>query len=44
MSKFTWIFVIMGNSYDIKRGEWNAHANTMFDSQEFWFAFFMTVL
>ncbi|OAL44904.1 hypothetical protein IQ07DRAFT_520872 [Pyrenochaeta sp. DS3sAY3a] len=40
---FTWIFVVMGNSYDLKRGEWHADANTLLSNQEFWFAVFMTV-
>ncbi|KAF2739813.1 hypothetical protein EJ04DRAFT_606499 [Polyplosphaeria fusca] len=40
---FTWVFVIMGNAYDIKYGQWRADANTLLSAQEFWFAMFMTV-
>ena len=40
----TWCFVIMGNSYDIKYGQWRADANTLLNAQEFWFAVFMTIL
>jgi hypothetical protein len=40
----TWVFVVLGDSYDIKRGEWNANANSLLSAQEFWFAVFMTVL
>ena len=40
----TWVFVILGNSFDIKHGIWDANANTLISTQEFWFAAFMTVL
>jgi len=40
----TWVFVITGDCYDIKRGEWRANANSLLSAQEFWFAVFMTVL
>lgn len=40
----TWVFVIMGNTYDIKRGEWRSDAHSLLNSQELWFAVFMTVL
>ncbi|KAK3316857.1 hypothetical protein B0H66DRAFT_306716 [Apodospora peruviana] len=39
----TWGFVIMGNSYDIKVGEWRSDANSLLSVQEFWFAVFMTI-
>ncbi|KAL5450057.1 hypothetical protein PMIN07_008962 [Paraphaeosphaeria minitans] len=39
----TWIFVVMGNVYDIKTGEWRSDANILISSQELWFAVFMTV-
>ncbi|RKU47117.1 hypothetical protein DL546_004670 [Coniochaeta pulveracea] len=39
----TWIFVITGDSYDIKTGEWRADAHTLLTAQEFWFAVFMTI-
>lgn len=38
------MFVIMGNTYDIKRGEWRPDAHTLLSAQETWFAVFMTVL
>lgn len=40
----TWVFVILGNTYDIKRGEWNHNANSLLSAQELWFAVFMTIL
>lgn len=40
----TWIFVVMGNCYDIKRGEWRPDSHTLLSAQELWFAVFMTVL
>ncbi|KAL2131629.1 hypothetical protein VTI74DRAFT_4783 [Chaetomium olivicolor] len=39
----TWVFVITGNSYDIKRGEWRHDANSLLSTQELWFAMFITV-
>ena len=40
----TWVFVVLGNTYDIKRGEWRHDANSLLSAQELWFAVFMTVL
>jgi hypothetical protein len=40
----TWIFVILGNIYDVTRGEWRSDAHVLLSSQELWFAFSMTVL
>jgi hypothetical protein len=40
----TWVFVIMGNTYDIKRGQWNPDAHSLLSAKELWFAVFMTVL
>lgn len=40
----TWVFVIMGNTYDIKRGEWRSDTHSLLSAQELWFAVFMTVL
>lgn len=39
----TWVFVIMGNTYDIKLGEWRRDTNALLSAQELWFAVFMTV-
>ncbi|KAF1843597.1 uncharacterized protein K460DRAFT_288688 [Cucurbitaria berberidis CBS 394.84] len=39
----TWIFVVLGNSYDIKRGHWNTNSHTLLNAQELWFAVFMTI-
>ncbi|KAG7150392.1 Adenylate-forming reductase like protein [Verticillium longisporum] len=39
----TWCFTILGNVYDIKRGEWRSDAHSLLSSQELWFAVFMTV-
>ena len=40
----TWVFVILGNLYDIKTGEWSTSAHALISGQEMWFAVFMTVL
>lgn len=42
--KMTWVFVIMGNTYDIKRGEWRSDTHSLLSAQELWFAVFMTIL
>ncbi|KAH8652896.1 hypothetical protein BGZ61DRAFT_500750 [Ilyonectria robusta] len=39
----TWCFTILGNVYDIKRGEWRTDAHSLLSAQELWFAVFMTV-
>ncbi|CAI6301482.1 unnamed protein product [Periconia digitata] len=39
----TWMFVVMGNVYDIKIGQWRHDTHAMISSQELWFAVFMTI-
>ncbi|KAF1835745.1 hypothetical protein BDW02DRAFT_567647 [Decorospora gaudefroyi] len=39
----TWVFVVMGNCYDIKRGVWRSDAHSLLSAQELYFAIFMTV-
>ncbi|KAL6705995.1 hypothetical protein ACN47E_006097 [Coniothyrium glycines] len=39
----TWIFVVMGNLYDIKTGQWRTDSHSLLSAQEMWFAVFMTV-
>ncbi|KAF1961009.1 hypothetical protein CC80DRAFT_523216 [Byssothecium circinans] len=39
----TWIFVVMGNVYDIKVGQWRTDTHAMLSAQELWFAVFMTI-
>ncbi|RMZ74312.1 non-ribosomal peptide synthetase [Pyrenophora seminiperda CCB06] len=39
----TWVFVILGNSYDIKKGEWRSDTNSLLSAQELWFAVCMTI-
>jgi hypothetical protein len=34
----------MGNTYDIKLGQWRADSHSLLSAQELWFAVFMTVL
>lgn len=36
--------MVLGNVYDISRGEWRSDANSLISTQELWFAVFMTVL
>jgi hypothetical protein len=40
----TWIFVILGNTYDITARRWRADGDALINAQEFWFALGMTVL
>lgn len=40
----TWIFVVLGNAYDLKLGEWRLDAHSLISTQELWFAVFMTIL
>ncbi|CUA67991.1 Vacuolar membrane protease [Rhizoctonia solani] len=39
----TWIFVILGNGFDPRTGEWTATGYHMISTQEFWFALGMTI-
>ncbi|KAF2636249.1 hypothetical protein P280DRAFT_460074 [Massarina eburnea CBS 473.64] len=39
----TWIFVVMGNVYDIRLGQWRPDTHAMLSAQELWFAVFMTI-
>ncbi|ORX98370.1 hypothetical protein BCR34DRAFT_640930 [Clohesyomyces aquaticus] len=39
----TWMFVILGDSYDIKTGQWRTGSHTFLSSEEMWFAAFMTI-
>lgn len=43
-SQATWVFVILGNIYDITTGKWSSSAHTLLSAQELWFAVFMTIL
>lgn len=40
----TWVFVVTGNTYDIKTGEWRSDAHALISTQELWFAVFLTIL
>jgi hypothetical protein len=42
--QMTWVFVILGDLYDIKRGEWHTDTHSLLSAQELWFAVFMTIL
>ncbi|KAH7927472.1 hypothetical protein BV22DRAFT_1006906 [Leucogyrophana mollusca] len=39
----TWIFVILGDSYDSDTHTWNPNGVRVLEQQDFWFAFSMTV-
>ncbi|KAN0089745.1 hypothetical protein V8E51_020005 [Hyaloscypha variabilis] len=39
----TWCFVILGDTYDIKLGEWRTDSHSLLSAQELWFAVFMTI-
>jgi hypothetical protein len=39
----TWVFVILGNTWDFNLGAWRADANALLSAQEFWFAVAMTI-
>lgn len=34
----------MGNTYDIKLGQWRPDSHSLLSAQELWFAVFMTIL
>ncbi|KAF9255902.1 hypothetical protein L218DRAFT_1081618 [Marasmius fiardii PR-910] len=40
---FTWIFVILGDSYDLTTHSWNPHGVRVIRQQDFWFAAGMTL-
>jgi hypothetical protein len=40
----TWVFVVTGNVYDIKTGQWATNAHSFLSAQELWFAVLMTAL
>ncbi|KAE9365668.1 hypothetical protein N431DRAFT_549769 [Stipitochalara longipes BDJ] len=39
----TWCFVILGDTYDIKLGQWRTDSHSLLSAQELWFAVFMTI-
>lgn len=39
----TWVFVVLGDSYDLTTHSWNPDGATILRHQDFWFAFGMTV-
>jgi hypothetical protein len=39
----TWVFVILGDSYDLNTHSWNPNGIRIMRQQDFWFAFLMTV-
>ncbi|KAH6649464.1 hypothetical protein F5144DRAFT_634978 [Chaetomium tenue] len=39
----TWVFVVLGDLYDIKTGEWRSDSHSLLSAQELWFAVFMTI-
>jgi hypothetical protein len=40
----TWVFVVLGDSYDIDKHAWNPDGIRLVRQQDFWFALGMTVL
>ncbi|KAG7091017.1 hypothetical protein E1B28_010079 [Marasmius oreades] len=40
---FTWVFVVLGDSYDLNTRSWNPDGLRVLKQQDFWFAFGMTV-
>ena len=40
----TWVFVVLGNAYDINTSTWRTDGDQLISSQEFWFALGMTIL
>ncbi|KAF9073580.1 hypothetical protein BDP27DRAFT_1215721 [Rhodocollybia butyracea] len=41
---FTWVFVILGDSYDTETDSWNANGIHIISQQDFWFALVMSFL
>ncbi|ESK93650.1 hypothetical protein Moror_1548 [Moniliophthora roreri MCA 2997] len=40
---FTWVFVVLRNSYDLNTQSWNPDGSEILRQQDFWFVFVMTV-
>jgi hypothetical protein len=40
----TWVFVVLGDSYDLDTHSWNPDGIRVIHQQDFWFAFGMTIL
>jgi len=40
---FTWVFVILGYSYDPNTGSWNSVSSIILNTQEFWYCLGMTI-
>ena len=39
-----WVFVVLGDTYDLDKHEWNPDGTKILRQQDFWFSFGMTVL
>ncbi|KAI0057870.1 hypothetical protein BV25DRAFT_1969630 [Artomyces pyxidatus] len=39
----TWVFVVLGDSYDLNTHSWNPDGTVILRQQDFWFAFGMTI-
>ncbi|KAI0041348.1 hypothetical protein FA95DRAFT_1501625 [Auriscalpium vulgare] len=39
----TWVFVVLGDSYDLETHSWNPDGTNILRQQDFWFAFGMTI-
>jgi hypothetical protein len=42
--RIAWLFVILGDSYDLKTHQWNMDGNHLKQQQDFWFVAGMTLL
>ena len=43
-SLLAWVFVVLGDSYDLDTHSWNPDGIRVIRQQDFWFAFGMTIL
>jgi len=41
---FTWVFVILGDSYNSETRSWNFDGAAIIRHQDFWFTLFMSIL
>lgn len=39
-----WVFVVLGDTYDLDKHGWNPDGTKILRQQDFWFSFGMTVL
>ena len=44
LPRLAWVFVVLGDSYDLDTHSWNPDGVRVIRQQDFWYAFGMTIL